>query len=479
MSRLLPTLLCLLLAAPLAAQERILSYDSTVEVAADGGLEVTERIAVRAEGNQIRRGIYRDYPTRYKDRHGNRVVVGFEVLEVLRDGRIEPWFTEKMSNGVRVNTGNDDLLPVPAQYTYTLRYRTTRQLGFFPDHDELYWNAIGTGWAFAIERGSVEVRLPQAVPVDRLRAEGYTGAQGTQGTAFVAETPSPGSARWRLTQPLAPQEGFTIVLSFPKGLIPAPTLAQRTLWLLQDNRGVLVALTGLIGLLVFCLRRWRRLGRDPRPGVIIARYDPPPGHSPAGLRYLRRMKYDARCFSSDLLAMAVDGQLRIHRKKGFLKDDWKLERITGRGAATLTEPEKALLGRLFADGLKLALRNTNARIVSGAQSAHQGIAGTLPTGTVQTQRRQYRHRFRHRAGQHGIGFHAQRRCRRIAHPRHHGADAGDPGDLRRVGEGAYARWPQTARRNRGAQALPRRRRARRTGADAGPGCAARARCEAL
>lgn len=370
MSRLLLTLFCLLLAAPLAAQERILSYDSTVDVAADGGLEVTERITVRAEGNQIRRGIYRDYPTRYKDRHGNRVVVGFEVLEVLRDGRTEPWFTEKKDNGVRVNTGNDDLLPVPAQYTYTLRYRTTRQLGFFSDHDELYWNAIGTGWAFAIERGSVEVRLPQAVPVDRLRAEGYTGAQGLQGTAFVAETPSLGSARWQLTQPLASQEGFTIVLSFPKGLIRAPTLAQRVLWLLLDNRGVLVALAGLIGLLVFCVRRWRRLGRDPRPGVIIARYDPPSGHSPAGLRYLRRMKYDARCFSSDLLAMAVDGQLRIHRKQGFLKDDWKLERITGRGAATLTEPEKALLGPLFADGLQLALRNTNARIVSGAQSAH-------------------------------------------------------------------------------------------------------------
>ncbi|MET0756301.1 MAG: DUF2207 domain-containing protein, partial [Pseudoxanthomonas sp.] len=152
--------LFVLLAAPVAAQERILSYDSQVEVNADGSLDVTERIAVRAEGSSIRRGIYREYPTRYQDRYGNRVVVDLQVVEVLRDGKPEPWFTEKKSNGIRINTGNDDFLPVPADFTYTLHYRTTRQLGFFADHDELYWNAIGTGWEFPIERGSVEVRLP-------------------------------------------------------------------------------------------------------------------------------------------------------------------------------------------------------------------------------------------------------------------------------------------------------------------------------
>ena len=109
---------------------------------------------MRAEGSQIRRGIYRDFPTRYRDRYGNRVVVDLKVLGVLRNGEAEPWFTEERDNGVRINTGNDNFLPVPAEYTYTLRYRTTRQLGFFADHDELYWNAIGTGWAFPIDRGT-------------------------------------------------------------------------------------------------------------------------------------------------------------------------------------------------------------------------------------------------------------------------------------------------------------------------------------
>src|SRR5512134_3295695 len=166
-----------------AADERIRSYEIDVEVRGDGSIDVTERISVRAEGNQIRRGIYRDFPTRYRDRYGNRVVVGFELVDVRRNGEPEPHFTERMANGIRINTGNDNFLRVPADYTFTVSYRTTRQIGFFADHDELYWNAIGTGWIFPIDQGTVEVRLPDPVPVEKMSAEGYTGPQGAQGRA--------------------------------------------------------------------------------------------------------------------------------------------------------------------------------------------------------------------------------------------------------------------------------------------------------
>ncbi len=372
MKRLLLALCCLFAFASLHAQERILSYDSQVDVNADGSLDVTERIVVRAEGNAIRRGIYRDFPTRYKDRAGNRVVVGFQMIEVLRDGATEPWFTERKGNGIRINTGNDDFLPTPAQFAYTLRYRTTRQLGFFDTHDELYWNAIGTGWDFPVETGSVEVRLPQAVSADRMQAEGYTGAQGQQGQDYDARITGPGTARWLLTRPLAPREGFTVVLGFPKGLVVEPTAMQRWTWLLKDNRGVLIALAGLVALLLFCVRRWHRVGRDPKPGIIITRYDPPAGYSPAGLRYMKRMHYDTRCFSADLLSLAVAGGLRIHRENGILKDAWELEKVD---AGQLGSAEQqALLSKLFPGNTRtLELKNTNAANVSAAQLAHSSL----------------------------------------------------------------------------------------------------------
>ena len=374
------------------AQERILSYDSVIEVRADGSLDITEDIRVRAEGSNIRRGIYRDFPTRYQDRLGNRVMVGFEVLGVQRDDRPEPWFTERHGNGVRVNTGNDDFLQVPADYTYTLHYRTTRQLGFFDDHDELYFNAIGTGWDFAIERASVEVRLPQPVPVAKMEAQGYTGDYGSTARAFDTALPAPGVARWTLTQPLRAGEGMTVVLSFPKGIVVAPTRPQRIWWLLKDNSAALIALAGLAALLFFCVVRWRQVGRDPPPGVVVVRYEPPregspgegmPGasssddgspdaYSPAELRFVRRMGYDNRCFSSELLAGAVDGQLRIHRDKQLLSDTWRLERLAG------AEPpagagQRLLLEKLFADGPELELTSKSAAPLRDALARHAAL----------------------------------------------------------------------------------------------------------
>ena len=378
----LPLLLGLAGLAQAHAQERILSYDSVIEVRADGSLDITEDIRVRAEGSAIRRGIYRDFPTRYKDRLGNRVVVGFEVLGVQRDGRPEPWFTERRGNGVRVNTGNDDFLRVPADYTYTLHYRTGRQLGFFDDHDELYFNAIGTGWDFAIERASVEVRLPQPVPVTQMEAEGYTGGYGSTARAFDALLPAPGVARWTLSQPLRAGEGMTVVLSFPKGVVVAPTRAQRIWWLLKDNSAALIALAGLVALLLFCVVRWRQVGRDPPAGVVVVRYEPPgdglPGEgspvpcSPADLRFVRRMGYDNRCFSSDLLASAVDGQLRIHRDKQLLSDTWRLERLAGAEPPT-GAGQRLLLEKLFADGPELELTSSSAAPLRDALARHAAL----------------------------------------------------------------------------------------------------------
>ncbi len=379
----------ILCAARATAQERIKSYDTMVEIRPDGSLDVTERITVRAEGSQIRRGIYRDFPTRYADRFGNRVRVDLQVLGVERNDRREPWFTESMSNGIRINTGNDDFLPVPADYIYTLRYRTTRQLGFFKDHDELYWNAIGTGWIFPIESGTVEVRLPQPVPVDQMTVEAYTGRQGEKGTAYAAEIVAPGVARYRLTQGLGPNEGLTIVLTFPKSMtigaatlqgsagtpqriVAEPTSGDRAGWFFRDNRGVLVALVGL-GLLFFYMwRTWEQVGRDPQKGIIIARYEPREGQTPAGLRYMQLMGYDMRCFTADVLALAIGGHLRIKQDEGFFKDKWSLDRGDAGSASDASPPQRALLSGLFPGGTQtLELKNTNAAIVSKAREGHE------------------------------------------------------------------------------------------------------------
>ncbi|HWP24955.1 MAG TPA: DUF2207 domain-containing protein [Xanthobacteraceae bacterium] len=66
--------LCVAAAMPAAAQERILHFASDVQVQPNGDLLVVETIRVQADGREIRRGILRDFPTRYRRPDGSRVV---------------------------------------------------------------------------------------------------------------------------------------------------------------------------------------------------------------------------------------------------------------------------------------------------------------------------------------------------------------------------------------------------------------------
>ncbi|KLJ01754.1 DUF2207 domain-containing protein [Luteimonas sp. FCS-9] len=368
----LATALCLIALPAAWAQERVLSDDIEVRVLADGRLDVTERIAIRAEGRAFRHGIVRDLPTRYHDAAGRRVRIDLEVREVLRDGRPEPWTIERTASGLRLRVGDTRHLPTPSEPVYALRYRTARQLAFLDDHDALYFPAIAPGGAVPTERGSVTVSLPDAVPVDALRADGATGTRDAPGRDFHVALSSAGTVRWTLARPLPAQAGWTVGLAFPKGLVAPPDRRQRLAWWLHDHLGLLVALAGLSMLLVFCALRRRRLGRDRAAGRVAVRHAPPPGFSPGGLRYALRMRYDERCLSSDLLAAAVDDHVHIVRERTPGATHWRIAR-TRAGAHTLpTLEQRALLTALLPGAQdEIRLGRKQAGRLEAAWRAHE------------------------------------------------------------------------------------------------------------
>ncbi|MGB2889910.1 MAG: DUF2207 domain-containing protein [Candidatus Acidiferrales bacterium] len=71
-----------------SATEEILDYHSDIRVQRDASLLVRETIRVRSAGVQIHHGIYRDFPTRYKDHLGNRYVVNFGSAQEFGATRI-------------------------------------------------------------------------------------------------------------------------------------------------------------------------------------------------------------------------------------------------------------------------------------------------------------------------------------------------------------------------------------------------------
>ena len=347
------------------AEEYIESFHSDIEVQRNGDLQVTETIVVRAEGQSIRRGIYRDFPTRYTTAQGRAMSVDFEVISVLRDGHSEPYHIKNQSNGKRVYIGEQNVYLSPGFYEYQIQYRTTRQLGFFEDFDELYWNVTGNGWEFRIDRASARVTLPDAVTDFQLT--GYTGPQGSTARNLRYRRSSGNQAYFESSQPLGRHEGLTIVAGWPKGLVNEPSASQRRAWFFEDNQPALIVGGGTLALFAYYLMLWQRFGRDPASGVIIPRYQPPAGYSPASMRYVQNMGYDKKCFTSAIINLAVKGAAEIDDDKGQFK-------VIKRDATDLplAPGEGQVLNGLFGDGRDMInVAQSNHRILSKAIGKHK------------------------------------------------------------------------------------------------------------
>ena len=200
-------LLLLLCFSSANADERILEFHSDIVVKQDGWIEVTETIKVRAEGKRIQRGIYRDFPTDYEDKLGNNYVVDFEPLTVLRNDEREDFHSDNFYNGVRVYFGRSDYFIEHGEHTYTFRYRASRMLGFFKQHDELYWNVTGLDWAFPIDAASATVSFDFPVQANEVFVEAYTGPAGSTDRDYAASIDETPSVTFSTTRKLPPHYG--------------------------------------------------------------------------------------------------------------------------------------------------------------------------------------------------------------------------------------------------------------------------------
>ncbi len=345
------------------ADERIIEFISEIDVMPDASVIVTETITVRAEGNKIKRGIYRDFPTEYRTSSGHRYVVDFDLINVERDGHAEPHHVQRRSNGVRIYIGESDVHIPAGVHTYTLAYYTNRQLGFFADHDELYWNVTGNDWAFPIDRAEARVRLPATVARVDVTVEGYTGVFASKGSDYAAEVDPDGRALFHTTRTLRPREGLTIVVTWPKGHVKEPTTSEKVGYFLRDNRPVVVAVGGAGVLLVYFFFAWVRVGRDPESGVIVPTFEPPENLSPAAMRYIQRMGFDNRTYAAAIINMAVKGYLTITDDDGT----FTVERQHNADPAKLSPGERRIVDKLLAGRKSATFKKEN----------HQSIAGSI------------------------------------------------------------------------------------------------------
>jgi uncharacterized membrane protein YgcG len=348
-------------------QERITSFDSAITVSQDGSLRVENTITAIVNGAQIQHGIYYDFPTVYSNlKTGGRLVIDFHVLGVQRDGQTEPYTVENRANGKRVKIGSADTIIDPGVHTWAIRFSVDRELGYFADHDELYWNVTGNGWVFPIEHATATVTLPTGAAAKITGLQGYTGAYNSSGANYTASQAPDGTPTFSTTTILNPGEGLTIVVGWPKGFVQAPTGATRFGWFLRDNSALIVGLIGVLAVLLYYLVVWHRFGKDPERGTVFAQFAPPEGMSPGGVRYLTRMAHDSKTFTTALINMAVKRYISIHqeRRKYWIERDTAPESV-------LSDDELALAGVLLGSRARVDFEQGNAEDIQRAILANK------------------------------------------------------------------------------------------------------------
>ena len=203
---------------PALAREEIRAFAADVELLTDGSVDVLETIDVNAEGNQIRRGIYRDIPVTMIGERGNKIRITLDVDAVTRDGQPEMFRVERMGDFQRIWIGDPDVFLQRGEHRYTIAYTMDRMARPTADGtgDELYWNATGNYWDFPILTSVARVRLPEGAVIEDMAA--YTGVTGATGRDVSMARETDNTAIFRTQRQLDPGEGMSFAVSFQKGV---------------------------------------------------------------------------------------------------------------------------------------------------------------------------------------------------------------------------------------------------------------------
>ncbi|MEA3273092.1 MAG: DUF2207 domain-containing protein, partial [Patescibacteria group bacterium] len=341
----------------------------TATINQDSSVDITEEITYNF-GNYKRHGIYRTIPIKYEiGRTDGEISEDIKETKVLgskynlrikdvsvtdETGSSYNFSKSKDGRYLEIKVGDSDAY-VQGIKTYIIKYKVFRAVGFFSDHDELYWNVTGGEWEEPILKSSFQIILPEEVKKDNLKQACYTGASGSTQSMCLGEITDKNKIIFNLEEgySLNSQEGLTAVLSWPKGIIKPISKSQKYLWILEDNLGALYAFIAPVLAFIFLFSLWFRRGRDPEgKGTIIARYNPPKNMTAQELGTVVDEKVDNVDLSSLIISLAVKGYLKIKELEGkkilgiSMKKDYQLEKLKS-NYGELKTFEKTFMEKVF------------------------------------------------------------------------------------------------------------------------------------
>jgi len=345
----------------LEAQEEILNFHSDIEIDEKGEILVKEIIRVRAEGNEIQRGIYRDLPVTRPGITGTHEPAPIEVISLKRDGEKEAYHTQKRGRNIRIYIGSKSRDLDPGVYTYEIVYKSVNQVGYFDDYDELYWNVVGHQWTFPILEYSATIRLPGEA--EYVQGACYTGPSGSQQSECTIEFREEDQVVFAAgTGSLRPREGFTIAVAWPKGYVDDAFSKKLGLGLFNK----LLFFAGLFVFVFLGHKWWQKVGIDPEKPPVVPDWSPPEGLSPAEVCYIFYKRVTDKAISAALVSAGVKGKIRIENERR----KFTISRLAS--SEGLEQEEAVLVDRLVPGNSPFVMKSSNYRRFQSAKSSFQG-----------------------------------------------------------------------------------------------------------
>lgn len=353
-------------------QDYIKNFISDVSVKKDRVLSITENITYVIPYNIKRRGLIREFPTRYRSYFGSNFLVNFKVKEILKDNKPIDFLEEDYYNGKVLKIGNPRVYLSPGQYKYTIRYETNRQLGFFEKWDELFWNVTGQGWRVPILKVKANISLPKSIPTDNIKAKAYTGYFGQKLKDYNLTITKNNIIKVETTQGLASNQGLSVVVKWPKGYIKPPSFFVKAYYFIKDNIGFLILILSSIFLFFFYLYYYFSKIRSLKEKfTVIPLFYPPDNLSPGETGYISNKDFNSKLLASDIVNLAVMGFLKINQGESnkyiLERTDKDIEKISENYSyyirilkSLFKKANKITIGAKYQPDVNLALLNSQS-----------------------------------------------------------------------------------------------------------------------
>jgi uncharacterized membrane protein YgcG len=341
--------------------ESISSYSTDITINTDSSLNVIETISYDF-GSLERHGIFRNIPYKYKARGGTYKLRLSDFAVKDETGADIPFENSKAGGDVVLKIGDPDQT-VTGAHIYKIYYTVKRAINYFDDHDELYWNAVGTGWSVPIAKGEAIVRAPAAVT----QMTCYTGIEGSTEKNCSIIGGNTQIVNFTTSKPLEAGEGLTVVAGFPAGTISKPTIAQK-LWDIFTDNGILLLPILVLGIMLYL---WNKYGKDAkRKNSIVAQYEAPDKMSALYVGTLLHNGTKNNDIAAEIIYLAAHGFLNIKRIetqkmwlfKGVDYEFTKLDKST----SELSEQTRLLLEKLFGGSQTAKLSELKTDRIFGA-----------------------------------------------------------------------------------------------------------------